>query len=85
MYSLLITSIAALQGGEERLISQLTEEFPGVDVRGLIEGDSEPGEEELRDSIGGEGNLGLLRESDSSNANERRELIVFLRGRMLCS
>ena len=60
MYSLLITSIAALQGGEERLVEQLTDEFR-VDLRGMIEGDREPGEEELRDAIGGEENLGLLR------------------------
>ncbi|GAA5849171.1 hypothetical protein JCM5353_001655 [Sporobolomyces roseus] len=73
MYSLLITSIAALQGGEERLISQLTEEFPGVDVRGLIEGDSEPGEDELRDSIGGEENLGLLLEWQMEEAERMRE------------
>jgi hypothetical protein len=70
MYSLLITSVEALKGGEKRLIQQLQEEFgfgdggdetDGINVREEIEKDLEPSQEELKRAIGGEDNLGLLR------------------------
>ncbi|GAA5989800.1 hypothetical protein JCM5350_002948 [Sporobolomyces pararoseus] len=60
MYSLLIVSVSALSGTPHRLIEQLSEEFPGVDVEGLVEKDLEPSEQELSDAIGGEQNLPLL-------------------------
>lgn len=61
MYSLLITSVEALEGGHQRLVDQLAQEFPRVDVKTELEIDREPDEQELRDAIGGEHNLPLLR------------------------
>ncbi|GAA5915903.1 zinc finger MYND domain-containing protein [Sporobolomyces salmoneus] len=72
MYSLLITSVTAFQGGEKRLIEQLGEEWPEVDVGKEVERDREPEEGELRDAIGGEGNFGLLVEWQVEEAERMR-------------
>ncbi|GAA5957834.1 hypothetical protein JCM3765_003782 [Sporobolomyces pararoseus] len=73
MYSLLITSVQALQGGSNRLIEQLSQEFKGVDVKKMVEKDLEPTEEELRDAIGGKENLPLLLEWQIEEAERLRE------------
>ncbi|GAA5886765.1 hypothetical protein JCM16303_003306 [Sporobolomyces ruberrimus] len=73
MYSLLVTSVEALRGGEARLVEQLGEEFEGVKVREEVEKDREPEEGELKEAIGGEANLGLLLDWQMEEAERLRQ------------
>lgn len=61
MYSLLLEVVESpsVGGNETRLIEQLSEEF-GFNLEGALEGEEEPGEEELEVAIGGKAGMGVL-------------------------
>ncbi|GAA5842655.1 hypothetical protein JCM11251_007752 [Rhodosporidiobolus azoricus] len=78
MYSLLLTEIEALGGVEERLVTQLSEEFRlegeagRPTLRKMLEEEEEPSGEELMEAIGGAENMGMLLEWQMSEADRLR-------------